>query len=170
MNARKVDAATGCRGAERFWRSARACARRLLLAAALICSGTIALGVPMCTVASGATLSFGTIPALASTGAVTTNSGSSFWVNCTSDVTTTPTIYSSTARTLQSGGNSLPFSLSGASPGGTELPTAYPGMPLAITKNGSNQTVTLYGKVYPADFKALPSGYYSGVVSLTVEY
>ena len=74
----------------------------LLLLAACACAN--ALAVPTCTIASGATLSFGSVVALASTGDVTTNSGSSLWVNCTSDVSTTPALYSSTTRTLVSGG------------------------------------------------------------------
>lgn len=140
------------------------------LASALACFGAGALAVPTCTTASGATLAFGAIPALASTGDVSTNSGSSFWVNCTSDVATTPALYSSTPRTLLSGANSLPFALSGAAPGGAELPSAFPGMALGITKNGSNQTVTLHGKVFATGFKGLPSGSYSRAISLTVEY
>lgn len=129
-----------------------------------------ALAVPTCTIASGATLAFGPIVALASTGDVTTNSGGTFWVNCTSDVTTTPALYSGTERTLVSGGNSLPFTLSAASPGGTELATQSTGTPLGIAKNGTNQTVTLYGKVLAADFRSLPSGTYSRSIALTVEY
>ncbi len=143
-----------------------ACLLALLAAA----TSTGALAVPTCTVASGATLAFGTIVALASTGDVTSNSGSSFWVNCTSDVTAAPTLYSDTGRTLMSGGNSLPFALSAMAPGGIELPSTSPGTALGITRNGSNQTVTLHGKVRAADFKALPSGSYSQLITLTVEY
>jgi len=139
----------------------------LLLAA---CAAGSAWGVPTCTIASGATLSFGSVVALASTGDVTTNSGSSLWVNCTSDVSTTPTLYSSTTRTLVSGSNTLDFALSASSPGGIELPTSSPGTPLGIARNGSNQTVTLYGKIRAADFKSLPSGSYSRAIGLTVEY
>ena len=155
------------------WRTSRTSCRvgvRSWLAAVLMCLGTSAFAVPTCTVASGATLSFGAIVALASTSDVTTNSGSSFWVNCTSDVAAAPALYSATARSLQSGANTLPFALSGVSPGGSDLPTAFPGMTLGIARNGSNQTVTLYGKVLAADFKALPSGTYTRVISLTVEY
>jgi spore coat protein U-like protein len=139
----------------------------LLLAA---CAIGNAWAVPTCTIASGATLSFGSVIALASTGDVTTNSGSSLWMNCTSDVTTTPALYSVTTRTLVSGVNSFPFALSASSPGGVELATSSPGTPLGIAKNGSNQTVTLYGKIYNANFRALPAGAYSRVVDLTVEY
>jgi hypothetical protein len=98
-------------------------------------AGLSAQAVPTCTIASGATLSFGAMVALASTGDVTTNSGSSFWVNCTSDVAAAPALSSATPRTLLSGGNSLPFALSIVSPGGAELPTASPGAQLGLARN-----------------------------------
>ena len=126
--------------------------------------------VPTCTIASGAMLSFGAVVALANTGDVTTNSGSSFWVNCTSDVAAAPTVYSATPRTLLSGGNSLPFALSMVSPGGTELPTASPGTQLGIARNGSNQMVTLYGKILATHFQSLSPGMYSTSIMLTIEY
>lgn len=126
--------------------------------------------VPTCTVASGAMLSFGAVVALASTGDVTTNSGSSFWVNCTSDVAAAPALYSSTPRTLLSGGNNLPFALSMVAPGGAELPTASPGAQLGITRNGANQMVTLYGKILATNFQSLSPGVYSRSITLTLEY
>jgi spore coat protein U-like protein len=143
---------------------------QLMVALLALFGASTAWAVPTCTVASGGTLSFGPVVALASSPNVTTNSGSSFWVNCTADVLSTPTIYSSSTRVMVSGGNSLPFSLSAVSPGGLELRTNSPGYALAITKNGTNETVTLYGKVFVADFKALPSGVYSTVITVTVEY
>jgi spore coat protein U-like protein len=126
--------------------------------------------VPTCTIASGAMLSFGAVVALASTGDVTTNSGGSFWVNCTSDVAPAPALYSATPRTLLSGGNSLPFAMSIVSPGGVELPTASPGAQLSLARNGSNQMVTLYGKVLAANFQSLSPGMYSRSITLTLEY
>ena len=143
---------------------------RGLLAPMVAAACTHALAVPTCTVAAGATLSFGAIVALASTGDVTTNSGSSLWVNCTSDVATAPTLYSATPRTLTSGGNSLPFALSAVSAGGAELPTASPGAPLGFTRNGTNQTVTLHGRVYSSNFRSLPAGAYARSIALTLEY
>jgi spore coat protein U-like protein len=125
---------------------------------------------PTCTIASGAMLSFGAVVALASTGDVTTNSGSSFWVNCTSDVAAAPALYSTTPRTLQSGASSLPFAFSIVSPGGVELPTASPGAQLGVTRNGSNQNVTLYGKVLAANFRSLPPGTFARSITLTLEY
>jgi spore coat protein U-like protein len=126
--------------------------------------------VPTCTIASDAMLSFGAVVALASTGNVTTNSGSSFWVNCTSDVAAAPALYSATPRTLLSGGNSLPFALSLVSPGGVELPTASPGAQLSLTRNGSNQVVTLYGNIFASNFQSLSPGMYSRSITLTLEY
>ena len=126
--------------------------------------------VPTCTIASGATLSFGAVVALAGTGDVTTNSGSSFWVNCTSDVAAAPALYSATPRTLQSGANSLPFALSIVSPGGAELPNASPGAQLGLARNGSNQMMTLYGKILAANFQSLSPGAYSRSITLTLEY
>lgn len=141
-----------------------------LLAALTATACTHALAVPTCTVATGATLSFGAIVALASTGDVTTNSGSSFWVNCTPDVTTSPSLYSATPRALSSGGNSLPFALSAVTPGGAELPAASPGAPLAITRDGTNQTITLHGRLSSIHFRSLPSGGYARSIALTLEY
>jgi len=126
--------------------------------------------VPTCTIASSAVLSFGAVVVLASTGDVTTNSGSSFWVNCNSDVAASPALYSSTPRTLLSGGNSLLFALSIVSPGGVELPTTSPGAQLGLIRNGSNQMVTLHGKILAANFQSLAPGMYSRSITLTLEY
>jgi spore coat protein U-like protein len=133
-------------------------------------ASTDGLAVPTCTVATSATLSFGAIVALASTGDVTTNSGSSFWVNCTTDVATAPSLYSTTARILASGGNSLAFALSAVTPGGAELPTSSPGTPLEFTRDGTNQTVTLHGRIHSGSFSALPAGAYATSIALTLEY
>jgi spore coat protein U-like protein len=159
---------TACRQmAGRRRRGSRIAWFSLMLAAGTCMS---AQAIPTCTIASGAMLSFGAVVALASTGDVTTNSGSSLWVNCTSDVAAAPTLYSSTPRTLLSGGNSLPFALSIVSPGGAELPSASPGVQLGLTRNGSNQMVTLYGKILATNFQSLSPGMYSRSISLTLEY
>lgn len=143
------------------------CPRLMLL---LLGWAPAAGAVPTCTVASGGVLAFGPVIALASAPDVSTNTGTSFWVNCTAEVTTTPAIYSSTPRLMMSGGYSLPFALSAVSPGGLELRSSSPGTPLSISKNGSNETVTLYGKILAHDFRALPAGTYLQVITLTVEY
>jgi hypothetical protein len=76
-----------------FYASARSLRRALsrgALGFLLTGAAVEALAIPTCMVASGATLSFGAIVALASTGDVTTNSGTSFWVNCTAEVSAAP--------------------------------------------------------------------------------
>lgn len=143
---------------------------RGLLATMLAAACTHAWAVPTCTVATGATLSFGAIVALASTGDVTTNTGSSFWVNCTADVSAAPSLYSATPRMLASGSNGLPFALSAVTPGGAELPSASPGAPLEFTRNGTNQTVTLHGRIHSGSFSSLPAGAYATSIALTIEY
>ena len=140
-----------------------------LLWLASICNS--AMAAPTCTIATGATLSFGSVVALASTPDQTTNSGTSFWVNCSEDVAAAPTLYSSTTpRTLQSGAYSIPLALSTHSPGGPELPFASPGMPLNVLRNGTAETVVLFAKIQSTHFRSLPSGSYTAVLSLTVEY
>lgn len=143
---------------------------RALLPAACLLMSLPAQALPSCTVASGGVLSFGAVVPLASTGNVGSNSGASFWINCSSDVTSVPAIHSATARVMASGGASLPFSLSAQSPGGQALPASAPGHPLAIALDGSNQVVTLHGLIRAADFAGLPAGAYSQVISVTVEY
>jgi spore coat protein U-like protein len=151
----------------------RSLSRRLVRCALFGAAASLSIdawAIPTCTVASGATLSFGAVVALASTGNVNANSGSTFWVNCTADVGNAPSLYSASTRTLVSGGNSLPFVLSVTSAGGVELPASIPGTALGIARNGTNQTVTFYGRIMSSNFKSLPSGSYSTSVALTVEY
>lgn len=141
-----------------------------LLVAMLAGACTHGLAVPTCTVATGATLSFGAVVALASTADVTTNSGSSFWINCTPDVTAAPSLHSATPRLLISGGNSLAFALSAVTPEGAELPTASPGTPLGFVRDGTNQIVTLHGHMDASNFSSLPGGAYARSIVLTLEY
>lgn len=131
---------------------------------------THSLAAPTCTVATSATLSFGVVIALASSADVTSNTGSSFWINCTSDVLAAPLLYSGTPRALVSNGHSLAFGLSTVAPGGPELPTTSPGTALGVPHNGNNQTVTLHGRLESRHFKSLPAGAYARSVALTVEY
>lgn len=144
--------------------------RRALLALLLAVGAGEVRAVPTCTAALSSVLSFGVIKALASTGDVTANSGSTFWINCTSDVSAGPWLYSATTRTLVSGGSNLPFLLSASSAGGTELASSPPGTAVNIPRDGNSQTVTLYGKLLNVNFRGLPSGYYSRDITLTVAY
>ena len=141
-----------------------------LLGLLLACPFGQAWAVPTCTVAPTATLSFGTVVALAATGDISTNTGSSFWVNCTSDTTVSPSLYSATSRTLLSGAGSLPFTLSVNSPGGIEIASAPPGTQLGIVRDGTNQTVVLYGRIFASSFQSLPAGVYTRSIVLTIEY
>jgi spore coat protein U-like protein len=84
--------------------------RRWLCLLLLAATSNAALAVPTCTIATGATLSFGGVVALASTPDQTTNSGTTFWVECSADVTIAPTLYSSTTSRVM---------LNGASASGT---------------------------------------------------
>lgn len=144
---------------------------RMLGLAGLMLTCTSATAVPICTIASGANLSFGSVVALASTPDQTTNSGISFWVNCSADVENPPSLYSSTTpRVLLSGINSIPLALSTEAPGGPELPFAAPGMPLNLARNGSAETVVLYAKIRSVHFRGLPAGSYSATLGLTLEY
>ncbi|HVZ45629.1 MAG TPA: spore coat protein U domain-containing protein [Ramlibacter sp.] len=143
---------------------------RASIAAAAAAATAAASAAPQCSVSTNARLDFGTVIALESTGDRTTDSAGSFWINCNSEVTAAPRLYSGTARVMQYGAMSLPFRLSLVAPGAGDLPAATPGAPLAFPRDGTNQTVTLYGAIRAADFKALPPGLYSTSVSLTVEY
>jgi spore coat protein U-like protein len=150
-------------------RARREVARSLLAVGVLtVCLDVAA--VPMCSVASGAAIAFGNLPALASTGDVAANSGQSFWINCTSEVVAAPSIHSSTPRSLQGPGEPIAFGLSAVAPGGIDLPAASPGSALTAARNGSNQTVTLHARIRAADFATRPSGSYARQVVLTVEY
>ncbi|MDB5907542.1 MAG: hypothetical protein JWP34_1656 [Massilia sp.] len=136
----------------------------------LVVSATLASG---CEVQAGA-ISFGNITTLASTGDKVADSGTSFKVACSSDVV--PTIASTTPRSMKDGAATphlLPFNLS-LTPGAAadDLPTSSPGT-LAITQDGTLQTVTLHAKVLASNFSganALPAGSYSNTMLVDVSY
>jgi len=50
------------------------------------------------------------------------------------------------------------------------LSVAPPGTQLGIVGNGTNQTVTLYGRIFAGSFQSLRAGFYTRSISLTVEY
>jgi spore coat protein U-like protein len=129
-----------------------------------------AWAVPTCTIASSPTISFGSFAALRSTGDQFANSGTSFWVNCTSDVTSAPTLYSASTRTMSSGVNQLPFTLSLSPSMSSGLPSTAPGEALSIARDGTSKTVTLYGRLASADFRVLPHGLYTTMVTLNLDY
>jgi spore coat protein U-like protein len=121
-------------------------------------------------VAASPNLSFGSVIALANTPDVDANTGSSFWVNCNSEVVAAPTLYSSSERTMFSGASQLPFHLSLSTPGGSELPSQFPGATLDMINDGTHQTITVHGRLRALDFHSLPAGVYSQVIELTIEY
>lgn len=123
-----------------------------------------------CSLSTGAQLAFGPVVALASTGDVDSNTGTTLTVRCSADVALPPALYSSSPRQLAGPGGYLPFRLSLLSPGGPDLPEAAPGAPLSVASDDVDHVITLHGRLRAADFAALPAGAYGGTVTLTVEY
>ena len=123
-----------------------------------------------CDIALGAQIAFGVVVALASTGDVDGNSGSSLVVQCAADVEVSPSLYSSSPRELSGPGGELPFRLSLDAPGGAELADAAPGSPLPVTGDAHDHVVPLYARLRAVDFAALPAGAYSGAITLTIVY
>lgn len=141
-----------------------------VLTAALAIASTNAMA-QSCTVASGGTLIFQGVVALASTSNQTTDSGQSFKVNCDSSVAGTLRLYSTTPRVLRNNFHTVPFNLSlNSGAASDDLPTVAPGAQFNITRNGNDQSVTLYAKIFTQDFKSLPGGLYSASITLTVAY
>jgi hypothetical protein len=144
--------------------------RILAFGAVLALPGTGALA-QSCAVASGATLAFQGVVALASTGNQTTDTGQSLKIACDSSVVGTLRLYSGTPRVMSSNSYSLPFNLSLTSAAASnDLATLSPGTQFNIARDGQWQTVTLYAKIFARDFKSLPAGLYSTAITLTVEY
>jgi spore coat protein U-like protein len=131
---------------------------------------SFAFATPQCSFSTGATLNFGSIPALASTGDVVSDTGTSLWLNCSSDVASPPSIYSSTPRVMTSGSRGIPFRLSLSGPGASDVPTSSPGAQLGILRDGINHPIALFGKILAGDFRGLPSGTYGAPIVLTIEY
>jgi hypothetical protein len=121
--------------------------------------------------AAAATIDFGSVVTLASSGNKTADSGSTFQVACSSDLS--PKIYSTTARAMTDGGvNSLPFDLClAACTGSNSLPSAQGSAEaLSMVQDGTLQPVKLYGSLLASDFKGLPAGSYSKIVTINVDY
>jgi hypothetical protein len=111
------------------------------------------------------------VVALASSGNQAANSGSGFQVACSTGLT--PTIYSTTAREMDDGaGHTLAFNLClSACTGSNDLAAAQEGADsLSLTQDGSLQTVALHGRILATNFKALPAGSYSKLVTISVDY
>ena len=123
-----------------------------------------------CSIAPGAHIAFGAVVALASTGDVDSNSGSSLMVQCAADVALPPSLHASSPRSLSGPGGNLPFRLSLVSPGGLDLADASPGSALSVASDGLEHAVPLYARLRAADFASLPAGSYTATVTLTLEY
>lgn len=120
-----------------------------------------------CAVSAGATISFGSFSTLA-TGDQTADSGSTFTVACSSDMT--PLIFATGTRTIINGANTLPFNLSLTSGAATDaLPaTLALAAALTLTKDGTAKVVPLYARLVKANFTSLPAGAYANGSAVTV--
>jgi hypothetical protein len=123
-----------------------------------------------CTVSASA-LTFAAANALTSSADVTGDTGTSLKIACTTG--TNPTIWSDTARILSDGTNSFAFNLSQtAGAAADNLPTTT-GAAEAIagfTADGTEKTVTIYGKILASNFGGKPAGTYTKAVTLSVNY
>jgi len=124
-----------------------------------------------CAVSSAATISFGTVSTL-DTADVTANSGGTFTVACSSDMT--PKIFATGTRAIGIlGAATLPFKLSLDSTfvAADLATTGSPGDDLGITQDGTDKTVILYARLAKTDFNLLPAGVYTtNGVTVSVSY
>jgi hypothetical protein len=124
---------------------------------------------------SASTLDFGSIAALDTTADVTGDTAGSLSVACTTG-TTTPKIYSDTARTmLESGAGTatLTFNLSQTTGAASDnLPaTALASEAMTgYTANGSAIIVPIYGRIPTASFTGKPVGSYTATIVISVDY
>jgi spore coat protein U-like protein len=140
----------------------------LAVALLLACGAALAQS---CTVASGGMLAFLGVVALDTTADQDTDSGQSFRIACDSAVAATLRVYSATPHVLRSGGHALPFNLSlNSGAGSDDFPAGSPGAQIALARNGKEQPVTLYARLFSRDFRSLPAGTYSAALTLTLEY
>lgn len=124
---------------------------------------------------SASTLSFGSIAALNTTADVTGDTAGSLSVACTTG-TTTPKIYSTTARTMSNGAttpSTLAFNLSQTAGAATnDLPaTAIAAVAMTgYTANGAAIVVPIYGRIPSASFAGKPAGSYTATIVISVDY
>ena len=124
---------------------------------------------------SASTLDFGSIAALNTTADVIGDTAGSLTVACTTG-TTTPKIYSTTARTMSDGAtapSTLAFNLSQTAGASTnDLPaTALAAVAMAgYTADGSAIVVPIYGRIPTASFAGKPVGSYTATIVISVDY
>jgi spore coat protein U-like protein len=137
-------------------------------------NSTMAVGgavVSACEVTGVTQLNFSALPALASGTAATGDTGSTLLVACSSDLT--PMLYVVGLRSLSDGAGTphlIPFNLSLTSGAAVNDLPAVTGTDLAMTKDGTPQTVTIYGKVLVADAQGKPTGNYTANLTVNVDY
>jgi hypothetical protein len=140
---------------------------------AVTATGTMTVNATLtsgCTV-SNATIDFASATALTSSSDVTGDTGSTLKIACSSG--TSPMIWSDTGRTLVNGGNSFAFNLSQTSGAASDNLPAVTGSAEAITgftADGTEKTVTIYGKILASNFGSKPAGSYTKAVTLSVNY
>lgn len=120
-----------------------------------------------CAVSPTATISFGSFSTLAATD-VTANSGSTFTVACSADME--PLIFATGTRSIISGANTIPFSLSltaGAASNNFPVDGAN-ATTFGLTQDGTARAVTLYARLAKADFGSMPAGVYANGSAVTV--
>lgn len=125
---------------------------------------------------SASTLSFGSIAALNTTADVIGDTAGSLTVACTTG-TTTPKIYSATARTMSNGVGTTPptlaFNLSqtaGAATNDLPINLTTAAAMTGYTANGSAIAVPIYGRIPSASFAGKPAGSYTATIVISVDY
>ena len=140
--------------------------------AAATASGTLTVDATLtaaCEVSPSSAIDFGSFNALASTGNVDADSGSTFQVACTTGLA--PKIYASASRSMSNGTDSLAFNLSRTAGGADDLAsTSLGAQAITITQDGTMQDVTLHGRVLASNFASLSPGAYTGTVTVSVDY
>jgi hypothetical protein len=131
---------------------------------------TRALLVNSCTV-SAATMTFGDIAGLVSTGDQTTDTAGSLMVACTTGVV--PYIWSNTGRVLTGPGGTIAFKLSqtsGAADNQLPIKAVTRESIRGYTSDGTMIAVPLYGSILATNFGGKPAGTYTANILVNIEY
>jgi hypothetical protein len=122
-----------------------------------------------CTV-SDAAMSFTNSAALLTTPDQTADTGTTLKVACTTG--SSPTIWSSSPRILESGTDSFAFNLSQESGAAfDDLPNDSPGQAISgYIADGTEKVVLLYGKILTSNFGDKPGKMYSANITVSVNY
>jgi len=124
--------------------------------------------VSACEVSPTASISFGNINNLQTTGPVTADSGTTFKIACSSDVAA-PMISSISTRTMGNGVDTVPFNLSlTAGAVADDFPLTATG--LVIVQDGALKTVPLFAKVAAASYFGKSGGAYTVPLTIVIGY